>query len=276
MAQMGLRDESLRGSHRSGAVNGHDECRKQHGRFEQRSNDWTEKGQECAVVLRREHVVHGKGSGSHQRTLDARSVGVSVTHERCGEQSGDDGTEDQRVREIRNHRNSGTPAEWHRHASSRRRTDEDASHHELAQVGNIPGHQDGSDECKASPECDGKIGRRNGRGRLHERIQGCFQRFWKEAGLRGRVLVSRAESPSSFRLSQEAGCIEMASIDFNALEIGAVQLPEGHRIRTEIDACAAVTVLQKSVADDYPMLHTPGKAKSYRPASGKLLPDLSV
>ena len=24
-----------------------------------------------------------------------------------------------------------------------------------------------------------------------------------------------------------------------------------------------------SVADDYPMLHTPGKAKSYRPASGK-------
>ena len=27
----------------------------------------------------------------------------------CGEQSGDDGTEDQRVREIREHRNSGIP-----------------------------------------------------------------------------------------------------------------------------------------------------------------------
>ena len=36
----------------------------------------------------------------------------------------------------------------------------------------------------------------------------------------------------------------------------------------------AVTVFWKSVADDYPMLHTPGKAKSYRPALGKLLLDL--
>ena len=42
-----------------------------------------------------------------------------------------------------------------------------------------------------------------------------------------------------------------------------------HRIRIGIDSCAAVTVLPKSVADDYPMLHTPGKAKSYRPASGE-------
>ena len=40
---------------------------------------------------------------------DARSVGVSVGHERCSEQSGDDGTEDQRVRKIREHRNSGIP-----------------------------------------------------------------------------------------------------------------------------------------------------------------------
>ena len=43
-----------------------------------------------------------------------------------------------------------------------------------------------------------------------------------------------------------------------------------------IDSCAAVTVFPKSVADDYPMLDMPGKAKSYRPASGKLLPDLGA
>ena len=49
-----------------------------------------------------------------------------------------------------------------------------------------------------------------------------------------------------------------------------------HRIRIGIDACAAVTVFPKSAADDYPMLDTPGKAKSYRPASGKLLPDLGA
>ena len=41
------------------------------------------------------------------------------------------------------------------------------------------------------------------------------------------------------------------------------------------DSCAAVTVFPKS-ADDYPMLDMPGKAKSYRPASGKFLPDLGA
>ena len=56
MAQLGLRGESLRGSHRSRAVNGHDECRKQCGCFEQRSNDKSEEGQECAVVHRPDHA----------------------------------------------------------------------------------------------------------------------------------------------------------------------------------------------------------------------------
>ena len=92
------------------------------------SNDTTtgeKKGKECTVVFRLDHVAHGKSSGSQckcttrlghggvadalsnllskeQREIccdDARSVGVSFGHERCGEQSGDDGTEDQRVRE---------------------------------------------------------------------------------------------------------------------------------------------------------------------------------
>ena len=45
-------------------------------------------------------------------------------------------------------------------------------------LANIPGHQNGSDKRQASPECsEGEIGRRNGRGCFHERIQGCFQRF---------------------------------------------------------------------------------------------------
>ena len=49
-----------------------------------------------------------------------------------------------------------------------------------------------------------------------------------------------------------------------------------HRIRIGFDSCAAVTLSPTSVADDYPMLDMPGKAKSYRPASGKLLPDLGA
>ena len=47
----------------------------------------------------------------------------------------------------------------------------------------------------------------------------------------------------------------MASIDLNALEIGAVLLPEeDHRMRSGIDSCAAVIAFPKSVADDFPML----------------------
>ena len=50
MTHLELRDESLRGSHRSGAVDGHDECRNQYGCAEQRNNDRTEKGQECSCT----------------------------------------------------------------------------------------------------------------------------------------------------------------------------------------------------------------------------------
>ena len=153
-------------------------------------DDRREKGKECAVVFRLDHVVHGLSSGianAHgggawtrgkfffKLTLqrnesetccdDARNVGVSFGHNRCGEQSGNDGMEDQRVREIREHRNSGIPEDWHRDSSSGRGTDENVFHHELAQVGHIPGYQNGSDKRQGSPECsDGEIGRRNGRG----------------------------------------------------------------------------------------------------------------
>ena len=69
----------------------------------------------------------------------------------------------------------------------------------------------------------------------------------------------------------------MTSVDLNPLEIGAAQLQErDHKVRIGIDSCAAVTVFLKTVADDNPLLHTPGKAKSCRPASSKLLPDLGT
>ena len=130
MAQLEFCDDSDRGSHRSGFVGGHDDCGMQYGCHEQRCDDRREKGKECAVVFRLDHVVHGKSSGSHCKCTirlghggvanalssllsekesetccdDARSVGVSFGHNRCGEQFGNDGTEDQRVREIRQHR----------------------------------------------------------------------------------------------------------------------------------------------------------------------------
>ena len=49
-------------------------------------------------------------------------------------------TMERKIQEFERYANIGIPEDWHRDSSSRR-TDENASHHELAQVGNIPGHQ---------------------------------------------------------------------------------------------------------------------------------------
>ena len=104
---MELRDESLRWSHRSRFIVGHDECRDQCGR-EQRA------ASTCTVECRLDHVVHKEGSGlccacNVQRVnermekvlscvfpvegcktwcVDARSVGNFAGHERYGGQSG--------------------------------------------------------------------------------------------------------------------------------------------------------------------------------------------
>ena len=51
MAQLELRDESLSGSHRPGAADGHDRCRDQYGCVEQRKHDVKQEVQKCAVVL---------------------------------------------------------------------------------------------------------------------------------------------------------------------------------------------------------------------------------
>ena len=89
----------------------------------------------------------------------------------------------------------------------------------------------------------------------------------------------RSKETSAFEVGEdglaETGCIEMESIQF--LIFGRVPLSEkGHRICIGIDSCAAVTVFPKIVADDYPMLQTASKAKSYGPASGNPLPDLGA
>ena len=77
-------------------------------------------------------------------------------------------------------------------------------------------------------------------------------------------------------LSEDVSFV-MASVELNALEIGSVRMKDENRsLRIGIDSCVAVTVFPKKVAEDYPMLQTPGKAKSYRPASGQLLPDLGA
>ena len=59
MAQLEIRDESPRSGHQSVAVRRRED---QHGRGEQRA------ASRCAVVLRPDHGVHGKSSGSHQLT----------------------------------------------------------------------------------------------------------------------------------------------------------------------------------------------------------------
>ena len=92
----------------------------------------------------------------------------------------------------------------------------------------------------------------------------------------------RSNETSAFEADEEGlaetGCIEMASIDLNALEIGAVQLLEkDHKIRIGIDSCAAVTVFPKTVAGRLPDAANARQSKEfYRPASRKLPPDLGA
>ena len=145
------------------------------------------------------------GVCSSKRTPHAGSVGVSARHERRGQQSGDDGTEDQGVREAREYRLSGVPEGRHRDSPDRRRTDENALHQEFAQVDYFLGHQGRGDDCQTSSKCgDDEDGRRDGCELVVERIaQRSFQRYWKEQRLRGRVLVLREKRPPSVRVPQE-------------------------------------------------------------------------
>ena len=59
---------------------------------------------------------------------------VCARHKRRGLQPRNDGTKDQGVREVHEHRHSRVPASWHRESPDRR-TDENVPHHERAQIG---------------------------------------------------------------------------------------------------------------------------------------------
>ena len=101
-------------------------------------------------------VCSSKRTPEEQREAgrdDAGSIGVSGGHERRGQRSGNDGTEDQGVREAREHRHSGVPQGRHRDSPDGRGTDENAPHHECAQVDGVPRHQSRSDECRTSATC---------------------------------------------------------------------------------------------------------------------------
>ena len=107
-----------------------------------------------------------------------------------------------------------------------------------------------------------------------------FKGKHEKCGKMGHVLKDcRSNETSAFEAGDElaeTGCIEMASIDLNALEIGAVQWPEKDRkLRIGIDSRAAVTVFPKTGGGGLPDAPNARQTKkSYRPASGKLLPDL--
>ena len=348
MAQLEFRDESFRGSHRSSFVGGHAECS-----TDAMSND-TMTGEKKARSVQLYFVLIMLCTGraldrianapwrmlfqAYSPKINARLVVMMLGvlaffflgHKRCGEQSGDDGTEDQRVREknanieipkigIVIRQAEEGPMRTHLIMNSHRL----ATHQDIkTEVTNVKQAQSAvkarsGDAMDVDAFTKGSKGASKGSGKKQDSEVVCLycdarrkvielpivgrskgtttvvsRKVPRKATAKGRATRTsskanatsvadrskgcRSKETSAFEAGDElaeTGCIEMASVDLNALEIGAVQLPEkGHRIRLGIDSCAAVTVFPKSVADDCPMLDMPGKAKSYRPASGKLLP----
>ena len=188
------------------------------------------------------------------------------------------------AKEFEKYANSANPEFLkicNRDSSSGGRTDEDAFHHELAQVGNIPGHQDRSDKAQASPECsDGKtwglntkaskgvskgLGKKQDSEEVSRRVielpnvarsrrttkvdsrevprgdnkgknnKKKFKGRCHKFGKIGHMSKDcRSEETSAFEVGHEladTGCIDMASIFLNVLEIGAVLPPEDPSLR---------------------------------------------
>ena len=73
---------------------------------------------------------------------------------------------DQGVREARERRHSGASQGRHRDSPDGRGTDENAPHHERAQVDDVLGHQGRGNECEASPEYGDDEGKRSDGRRL--------------------------------------------------------------------------------------------------------------
>ena len=179
-----------------------------------RSNDRSEEGQEFAVVLRLDHAMHGKSSASHRkctarlgmeawrllfqaysRKINARLV-VMMLEVLASPLDTNDvvNSLETMERKIERYANIEIPEFLKIGVVIRQAEEGPIRTHLIMNSHRLATFQDGSDERQASPKCsDGKIGRRNGRGCLHERIQVCFQRFWEETGLRGRV-TDRCES----------------------------------------------------------------------------------
>ena len=132
MAKLEFRGKGLCGCHRSEVVGRHDESGDQHDSPGQRQHVTGSASLESAVFLHLDHVMHWTKIGSYgqcatrlrngsaaaalpsvlseeqreARRDDTESLSVSAGHERRSQQSGDDGTGDQGVRETRKHRHS--------------------------------------------------------------------------------------------------------------------------------------------------------------------------
>ena len=92
-----------------------------------------------------------------------------------------------------------------------------------------------------------------------------------------------SKEASAFEASKEAlaetGCIDMAGERRHERagdRSGAIAGGRPQDSHWDRLVCGSDRVSEDTVADDFPMLQSPGKAKSHRPASGKLLPNPGI
>ena len=79
----------------------------------------------------------------------------------------------------------------------------------------------------------------------------------------------RSKETNAFEVEEEEPfCVDMSSIELNALKIGSAHVPDGKSqdLQWNGPMCGSVAVFPKEVVEDHPVLKTPGKAKSYRQA----------
>ena len=118
----------------------------------------------------------------------------------------------------------------------------------------------------------GQKGGGKGMSQGSKKVDGKRSRWTRQERVRRQRLHVRDVGAHAFEVDDEEpfsenGCVHMSSIELNALEIASC-VPQGKSqdLHWNRLMCVSAAVFPKKVAEDDPVLKTPGEAKSHRQA----------